>query len=132
MIVLALVSQHQSWVPPIIFILAFGESLAFISLLLPATVTCSAQAGWSERSELGFGRHGSPPPSVRSWATGCHIVLDYRYKGAIGDLRPLARHPNLLGILQKMGHVGRVCPPFLRAIAFGYAARGPRLESCIL
>lgn len=32
------VQQHQSWAIPIVFILAFCESLAFISLLVPATV----------------------------------------------------------------------------------------------
>lgn len=32
------VREHETWAMPIVFILAFGESLAFISLLLPATV----------------------------------------------------------------------------------------------
>lgn len=30
--------EHEIWALPIIFFLAFGESLAFLSLLLPATV----------------------------------------------------------------------------------------------
>ena len=36
------VREHQVWAAPIVLALAFGESLAFISLLLPATValTC--------------------------------------------------------------------------------------------
>lgn len=32
------VRVHEAWAIPIVFILAFGESLAFLSLLLPATV----------------------------------------------------------------------------------------------
>ena len=30
------VRVHQAWAAPIMFLLAFGESLAFISLVLPA------------------------------------------------------------------------------------------------
>ena len=30
------VKLHQAWAPLVVFLLAFGESLAFISLLLPA------------------------------------------------------------------------------------------------
>lgn len=33
--VITFVRDHQAWAGPIIFILAFGESLAFVSLLLP-------------------------------------------------------------------------------------------------
>lgn len=36
--ILAFVRGHQDWALPIVFLLAFGESLAFISLLLPSTV----------------------------------------------------------------------------------------------
>ena len=32
------VRAHEAWAIPIVFFLAFGESLAFLSLLLPATV----------------------------------------------------------------------------------------------
>ncbi len=35
--ILNLVRDHQAWAPAIAFILAFSESLAFVSLLLPAT-----------------------------------------------------------------------------------------------
>ncbi len=31
------IRAHQVWAAPIVFVLAFGESLAFLSLLLPAT-----------------------------------------------------------------------------------------------
>ena len=30
------VRQHQAWAAPVVLALAFGESLAFISLLIPA------------------------------------------------------------------------------------------------
>ena len=34
--VIAFVRDNAAWAPPIVFALAFGESLAFISLLIPA------------------------------------------------------------------------------------------------
>ncbi len=35
-IIIEFVKAHQGWAPLVVFLLAFGESLAFISLLLPA------------------------------------------------------------------------------------------------
>lgn len=35
--IVAFVTTHQSWAAPIVFLLAFFESLAFLSLLVPAT-----------------------------------------------------------------------------------------------
>lgn len=43
--IIDLVSRHQGWMIPIVFLLAFGESLAFISLILPSTVILVAIAG---------------------------------------------------------------------------------------
>ncbi|MCA3266751.1 MAG: DedA family protein, partial [Azospirillum sp.] len=36
--VVAFVEANRVWAAPIVFVLAFGESLAFLSLLFPATV----------------------------------------------------------------------------------------------
>ena len=36
--VLEFIKTHQEWAPPIVFLLAFAESLAFLALLVPATV----------------------------------------------------------------------------------------------
>ena len=33
---ISFVRDHQTWAAPIVLLLAFGESLAFISLLIPA------------------------------------------------------------------------------------------------
>ena len=35
-VIIEFVKLHQAWAPLVVFLLAFGESLAFISLLLPA------------------------------------------------------------------------------------------------
>ena len=43
--VIDFVKNNQQWALPIVFLLAFGESLAFISLILPATVILASIAG---------------------------------------------------------------------------------------
>lgn len=43
--IVAFINENQSWMVPITFLLAFGESLAFISLILPSTVILIAIAG---------------------------------------------------------------------------------------
>lgn len=43
--VIAFIENNQSWIAPVTFLLAFGESLAFISLILPSTVILVAIAG---------------------------------------------------------------------------------------
>jgi membrane protein DedA with SNARE-associated domain len=43
--VIAFVQANQAWAAPVAFALAFGESLAFISLILPSTVILVAIGG---------------------------------------------------------------------------------------
>ena len=46
--------MHQAWAPWIVFILAFGESLAFISLSLPATAILFGVGALIGASGIGF------------------------------------------------------------------------------
>ena len=39
LVIRSFIADHQTWAGPIVFILSFGESLAFISLLLPFYLT---------------------------------------------------------------------------------------------
>jgi len=43
--ILDFIRTHQSWAAPIVFVLAFGESLAIVSLVWPATVILFAIGG---------------------------------------------------------------------------------------
>jgi len=45
---------HAAWAPPIVFALAFGESLAFISLLLPAWAALVSMGALIAAGELNF------------------------------------------------------------------------------
>jgi membrane protein DedA with SNARE-associated domain len=48
------VRAHEKWAFPIVFALAFGESLAFVSLLLPATVILFGLGALIGEAELSF------------------------------------------------------------------------------
>ena len=72
--VIAFVRDNAAWAPPIVFALAFGESLAFISLLIPAwgaLVAIGALLG-HERHQFLAGMD-CRLASARPAATGCPI-----------------------------------------------------------
>jgi membrane protein DedA with SNARE-associated domain len=118
--VLNLVRHHEAWAPAIIFILAFGESLAFVSLLLPATAMLFGIGGMIGVADIAF------------WPIWCAAVLgaalgDWfsywlgcRYSYAIARIWPLSRRPDLLPrgetFFRKWGtlsvFVGRFFGPF--------------------
>lgn len=52
--VVAFVQAHEAWAVPVCFLLAFGESLAFLSLLLPATVILFGIGGLLGASGISF------------------------------------------------------------------------------
>jgi len=88
--------MHQAWAPWIVFILAFGESLAFVSLILPATAILFGVGGLIGAAGIGFW------PLWGAAALGAMLGdwLSYwfgrRYGHAIARLWPLSRHPDLL------------------------------------
>lgn len=53
--VIAFIESNQAWIAPITFLLAFGESLAFVSLILPSTVILVAIAGLVGGAGVGMG-----------------------------------------------------------------------------
>ena len=70
-IVVEFVRNHEHWAIPIVFILAFGESLAFLSLLLPATVILLGLGALIGESGIAFW----PLAQVRFLAIGFHTGL---------------------------------------------------------
>lgn len=94
--VLQFLRDHQAWAAPIVFALAFGESLAFVSLLLPATAILFA---------VGPALGASGIPFWPVWAaavTGAFLGdwLSYwaggYFKEGVAHIWPLSRHPTLL------------------------------------
>ena len=90
------VRAHEAWAAPIVFCLAFGESLAFISLLIPA---------WGALVAIGYliGPSGiSFWPVCIAGALGAALGdwLSYwvgvRVGPPVAHMWPLSRHPGLL------------------------------------
>lgn len=107
---LNLIQYHQAWAPAIGFILAFGESLAFVSLFLPATVILLGVGGLVGAADIAFwpiwwaAAFGAALGDWFSYWLGLH------YSYAIARIWPLSRHPELLprgeAFFRKWGTLG--------------------------
>ncbi|NIG62930.1 MAG: DedA family protein [Serratia symbiotica] len=90
------VRQNEVWAIPIIFVLAFCESLAFMSLLLPATVILLALGAIIGKSGIAFW------PICAAAAVGAFLGdwlsywIGYHYQHRVVDMWPLSRNPKLL------------------------------------
>lgn len=92
----AFIQANRAWAPPIVFALAFGESLAFMSLILPSTVFLIAIGGmlgasgiefWPVWIAAGFG--GSLGYAISYWA-GLY------FKDSIHKAWPFSRYPEMI------------------------------------
>ncbi len=119
----AFVQHHQAWAAPIVFLLGFCESFAFISLLVPATGILFALGGLIGAVELAFW------PIWLAAALGAiagdwlAYELALHFKDRVLALRPLSTHTESIsrgiGFFNRFGaaavFVGRFFGP-LRAI----------------
>src|SRR5215472_12318230 len=90
------VRDHQAWASPIVLVLAFGESLAFISLIIPALAALVAIGALIGPSGINFWPiwiAGSLGAALGDW-------LSYWIGGKIGPgvahIWPLSRNPDLV------------------------------------
>ena len=90
------VRAHEAWAGPIVFVLAFGESLAFISLFLPfwamlvgigALVTMSGLDFWTVWLSASLGA------ALGDWAS---YWIGARFQHRVTGWWPLSRYPQLL------------------------------------
>lgn len=95
-LIVSFVQEHQNWAMPVVFALAFGESLAFISLLLPSTIILVAIGGLLGASGIDF---------VPVWfAAGIGGAIGYwlsyligrHYKHEIQGFWPFRNRPEML------------------------------------
>lgn len=93
---LAFIRTHEAWAAPIVFALAFGESLAFISLLLPATVILFGIGGLVGASGIGFWPLAIAAAAGAALGDWVSYWLGYHYKAQIAAMWPLNRHPTLI------------------------------------
>ncbi len=94
--VIELVRSHSAWAAPIVFALAFCESFAFVSLLVPATVILFAIGGMIGLSGIEYGSiwmAAATGAAVGDWLA---YDLAVRFKNRIVHVWPLSRHPALV------------------------------------
>lgn len=87
---------HQVWAAPIVFLLAFGESLAFVSLLVPAwgaLVAIGALIGVTGINFFPVWIAGALGAALGDWVS---YWFGYRYKEKVAEMWPLSRYPGLL------------------------------------
>ncbi|MBN8889832.1 MAG: DedA family protein [Rhodospirillales bacterium 70-18] len=93
---LAFIEAHTAWAPAVVFLLAFGESVAFVSLLLPATVILLALGGAMGAAGIGFW----PVWLAAALGAAAGDTLSYwigaRLHDKVGLIWPLSRYPALL------------------------------------
>jgi membrane protein DedA with SNARE-associated domain len=99
--VIGFVKDHQAWAAPVVFALAFGESLAFISLLIPAwgaLVGIGALTGASGISFWPLWLAGAVGAGLGDWVS---YWFGFKYKDKVAQMWPLARYPDLLPRAEK-------------------------------
>ena len=110
------VRDHSVWAPPIVFALAFAESLAFISLLVPAwgaLVAIGALVGAGTLSFWPVWIAGALGAACGDWLS-YWIGLKLEY--SVAHMWPLSRHPDLIprgeAFVKKWGALGVVIGRF--------------------
>jgi membrane protein DedA with SNARE-associated domain len=94
--VIVFVRNNAAWAPPIVFALAFGESLAFISLLIPAwgaLVAIGALLGSSGINFWPVWVAGSLGAAFGDWLS---YWVGLKLEHSVAHIWPLSRHPDLI------------------------------------
>src|SRR5262245_8382832 len=84
------VRDHSAWVAPIVFVLAFCESFAFVSLLVPATVILFAIGGLIGLSGIEFWAVWSAAAIGAAVGDWLAYDLAMRFQRRIVDIWPLS------------------------------------------
>jgi len=108
--VINFVREHQAWGPLIVFVLAFGESLAFVSLFIPAwailvgigaLINASGIAFWPILVAAALGA------AAGDWLS---YWIGITFKEPIAHVWPLSKYPDLLprghAFMERWGMLG--------------------------
>lgn len=108
--VIDFVREQQAWGPPIVFALAFGESLAFISLFIPAWAILVGIGALINASGIPFW------PILIAAAVGAaagdwlSYWIGITFKEPIAHVWPLSKYPDLLprghAFMERWGMLG--------------------------
>ena len=127
---------HQAWAAPIVFALCFAESLAFISLLIPAWAALVGIGAIISASDLNFWPiwvAGSIGAALGDWLS---YWVGLKLENRVYHMWPLSQHPNHhsggRGLHPEVGRVRDLHRPLLRAAARVGAARRRRVRDAVL
>jgi membrane protein DedA with SNARE-associated domain len=121
--ILDFIRDHREWAIPIVCALAFGESLALISLVVPATVLLWGIGALIGASGLEFWPIWAAAAVGAALGDWLSYWLGYHFHAQIALMWPLSRHPDLMPrahqLFEKWGapgvFIGRFFGP-LRAV----------------
>ena len=108
--ILDFVRANQIWAAPIIFALAFAESLAFVSLVVPAWAVLVGMGALIQSSGISFWPiwvAASIGAALGDWLS---YWIGWKFEHAIANKWPLSKHPQLIprgeAFMQKWGMLG--------------------------
>src|SRR5919201_1671656 len=90
------VQAHEAWAAPIVFLLAFGESLAFISLLLPAWGALVGMGFLITAGELNFWPIWVAASIGAATGDSLSYWIGKKLEYSVKHIWPLSRHPGLI------------------------------------
>ncbi len=106
---------------PIVFLLAFGESLAFLSLFIPAWALLVAIGALINASGLVFWPIWLAAAAGAASGDWVSYWFGFHFKDRIAHMWPLSRHPDMLprghAFMEKWGIAGHLHRPLFRAAA---------------
>lgn len=93
---IAFARDNAVWAPPIVFVLAFGESLAFISLLMPAWGALVAIGALIGTSGISFWPVWIAAALGAAFGDWLSYWIGLKLEYSVQHIWPLSRHPNLI------------------------------------
>jgi membrane protein DedA with SNARE-associated domain len=94
--VVEFIRTHETWAAPIVFALAFGESFAFLSLLLPATVILFGIGGLMGASSIAFVPVCIAAALGSILGYGISYYIGVYFKDSIHKIWPFTRRPEMI------------------------------------
>lgn len=104
------VRDHQAWAAPIVFALAFGESLAFVSLLIPAWAALVGIGALVMSNGLSFWPVWIAAAVGAALGDWLSYWIGLKLERAVYHMWPLSKHPDLIPkaehFIEKWGALG--------------------------
>jgi membrane protein DedA with SNARE-associated domain len=104
------VRQNQIWAAPIVFVLAFAESLAFVSLILPAWAALVGIGTLIMSSGLDFWTIWIAAALGAALGDWLSYWIGLKLENRVYHMWPLSRHPDLIpkgeAFIRKWGALG--------------------------